>query len=108
MRESTATIVILAAPVAPPAVDARPYTGYTRCDRDNPAGPIMRRRAFIKTLLILALLLAASFGIVGSLLKQEPEFYVRENADGLRADDSAQAGKVVTRISELIDRKSVV
>jgi len=63
----------------------------------------MRRRSLIKTLLILALLLATSFGIVGSLLKREPEFYVRENADGLRADDSVQAGKVVTRVSELMD-----
>lgn len=63
----------------------------------------MRRRSLIKTGLILIALLALSVGIVGSLLKQEPEFFVRENADGLRADDPAQAGKVVTRLNELIE-----
>ena len=63
----------------------------------------MRRRSLIKTLFILLLLLAASFGIVGWLLKREPEFYVRENAAAARPEDSVQAGKVVTRISELMD-----
>ena len=63
----------------------------------------MRRRSLFKTLFILAALLAVSLGIVGTLLKREPDFYVRENTDLTRAEDSAQAGKVVTRISELMD-----
>ena len=48
-------------------------------------------------------LLVILLGIVGLLLKQEPEFYVRENTTILRAEDSAQAGKVVTRLNELMD-----
>ena len=62
----------------------------------------MRRRSLIKTALLLVALLALSVGIVGSLLKQEPEFYVRENADGLRAEDPPQSAKVVTRLNELM------
>jgi len=63
----------------------------------------MRRRGLIKTLLILAALFALSVVIVGMLLKQEPDFYVREKKDGPRPDDSAQAGKVVTRLNELME-----
>lgn len=63
----------------------------------------MRRRSFFKSLLLLVALFAVSGGIVVFLLKQEPEFYVRENTDGLRPDDSVQAGKVVTRLNELME-----
>ncbi len=63
----------------------------------------MRRRSLIRTILILAALLALSLGIVGSLLKQEPEFFVRESGVELRADDSEQSGKVVTRLNELME-----
>ena len=75
-----------------------------RYDRTNPyAGTIMRRRSLYKTLLLIFVLVALSLGIVGFLLKQEPEFYVRENAEALRPEDSVQAGKVVTRLNELME-----
>ena len=63
----------------------------------------MRRRSFYKAVLLMVMLFIVSLGIVGFLLKQEPEFYVRENANIVRADDSAQAGKVLTRLNELME-----
>lgn len=63
----------------------------------------MRRRLFLRAVLLLVTLIFVFLGIVGLLLKQEPDFYVRENAYIPRAEDSAQAGKVVTRLNELQD-----
>lgn len=63
----------------------------------------MRRRSLFKTAVILFSLVALSLGIVGWLLKREPEFYVRENTALAGDEDSIQSGKVVTRLNELME-----
>ena len=63
----------------------------------------MRRRSLFKTAAILFTLIALTIGIVGWLLKQEPDFYVRENASLAGEKDSVQSGKVVTRLNELME-----
>ena len=61
----------------------------------------MRRRAWVWGLLLLVCAVAAVGGVVGLLLKQEPDFYTSPAVNARRPDDPQVASGVQTRLTDL-------
>lgn len=61
----------------------------------------MKFKTVLKIALLLVFTASIVLGIVGVLLKREPEFYIRETIQDTRPEDSSQASEVVTRLGDL-------
>lgn len=61
----------------------------------------MRRRSLFLTILILLTAIGLAVGILGLLLKQEPDYYTTESAVGTDATDPQVAADLLTKFGDL-------